>query len=200
MQKYTEHGISIGINRVEDQFFIKLKIDGTLTHKDYEIMIPMIDNAIKGIDHPQIKILVDALDFNGWDARAMWDDLKFGLSHFELFTKIAFVGDKKWEEHAVKIANWFMIGDIEYFDNMKDAIVWINKEKSNLDVIHKELLGREDEIKNSLELLFKANMKITDWDVPEANDQEAAEILVNILSKKLDDIKEDVKNGKYKNY
>ena len=98
MQKYIEHGISIGINRVEDQFFIKLKIDGTLTHKDYKMMVPMIDNAIKGVNEPQIKLLVDALDFDGWEVQAIWDDLKFSLGHLELFTKIAFVGNKKWEE------------------------------------------------------------------------------------------------------
>ncbi len=200
MSKYIEHGISIGISRVEDVFFMKLKIDGTLTHKDYEVMIPMIENAIKGVEEPKIKVLVDAINFNGWDAHSLWDDLKFGLSHIKLFTKIAFVGNKKWEEYAIKISNWFMIGDIKYFENMDNAIVWINAKELKKDVIEKELDNREDEIKNSLELLFKANMKITDWDVPEANDQEAAEILIDILSKKLDNIRADVKNGKYKYY
>jgi len=70
----------------------------------------------------------------------------------------------------------------------------------NLDVIQKELYSRKDEIERSLELLFKTNMKITDWDVPEANDQEAAEILVKILSDKLDTIKDDIKSKKYLNY
>jgi len=70
----------------------------------------------------------------------------------------------------------------------------------NLDVIQKELYSRKGEIEKSLELLFKTNMKITDWDVPEANDQEAAEILVKILSDKLDAIKDDIKSKKYLNY
>ncbi|MCK5111475.1 MAG: STAS/SEC14 domain-containing protein [Arcobacteraceae bacterium] len=200
MSKYIEHGISIGVSRVGDVIFMKLKINGTLTHKDYELMIPMIENAIKSVKEPKIKVLVDAVNFNGWEAKALWDDLKFSLSHLELFAKIAFVGNKKWEEYAIKISNWFMIGDIQYFENMDDAIVWINTEKPKMDAIQKELASREGEIKKSLELLFKANMKITDWDVPEADDQKAAEILVDILSKKLDDIKSDVKNGKYKYY
>lgn len=200
MKKEIEQGISIGINKSEDTFFIKLTINGRLTHEDYEIMIPMIENAIKGIDRPQIKLLVDALDFDGLDIHAIWDDIKFSLTHLELFKKIAFVGNKKWEKEAIKISNWFMIGDIEYFENMGDAIDWINTEKPKLSNIEREFNSREDEIRKSLELLFKANMKITDWDVPEVNDEEAAKILINILSKKLDDIKEDVKNGQYKNY
>ena len=200
MQECSEHGISVGINKIEDIFFMKLKIDGVLTHKDYELMVPMIENAIKGVNEPQIKLLIDAVNFNGWETEALWDDLKFSLDHLELFSKIAFVGNKQWEEYAIKISNWFMIGDIEYFETMDDAINWINTQKPKLDAVQKELQGRESEIQKSLEILFKANMKITDWDVPEANDQQAAEILVDILSKKLDEIKLDVKNGKYKNY
>ncbi|MEJ2527839.1 MAG: hypothetical protein P8Y49_07135 [Sulfurovaceae bacterium] len=69
-----------------------------------------------------------------------------------------------------------------------------------MDTIQKELTSRKVEIQAALELLFKANMKITDWDVPEANDQEAAKMLIDILQEKLDAIREDVKNGKYINY
>ncbi|MEA3552953.1 MAG: STAS/SEC14 domain-containing protein [Campylobacterota bacterium] len=200
MSNNIEHGISIGINRVDDTVFIKLKIDGTLTHEDYKMMTPMIENSVKGIEHPKVKVLVDALDFDGWEMEVLWDDLKFSLGHIELFNKIAFVGNKKWEEYAVKISNWFMIGDIEYFENMDDALNWINSEKPKRDMVEKEIDSRENEISKALELLFKANMKITNWDVPEANDQKVAEMIVDILSKKLDEIKNDVKNGKYKYY
>jgi len=200
MSKYIEHGISIGISRVNDIFFVKLTIDGTLKHSDYELMIPVIENAIKGVKEPKIKVLVDALNFNGWEVHALWDDLKFSLSHIELFTKIAFVGNKKWEEYAIKISNWFMIGDIEYFENIDDAINWLDSKEFKKDVVQKELNSREGDIQDSLEDLFIKNMKITNWDVPEANNQEASEILVNILSKKLDEIKKSVKNGKYENY
>ena len=200
MSNNIEHGISIGINRVDDTFFIKLKINGTLTHQDYKMMIPMVENSIKDVSQPKVKLLVDAIDFDGWEVEALWDDLKFGLGHIELFNKIAFVGNKKWEEYAIKISNWFMIGDIEYFENMDDALNWINSEKVKRDMVEKEIDGRESEIKKALEILFKANMKITNWDVPEADDQKAAEMIVDILSKKLDEIKDDVKNGKYKYY
>ena len=200
MSEYTEHGLLIGISRVEETFFMKLKINGTLTHKDYQVMIPMIENAIKGVDEPKVHLLIDAINLDGLEARAAWDDLKFALTHMELFTKIAFVGNKKWEEYSIKISNYFMISDIKYFESIDEAIVWINSKEIKLDVVQKELASREDEIRNSLEFLFKANMKITDWDIPEANDQEAAEILISILSKKLEEIRVDVTNGKYKDY
>ncbi len=64
----------------------------------------------------------------------------------------------------------------------------------------KDLLERKSEIIKELEILFKTNLKITDWDVPEADDRKAAEVLAEILQEGLDKIKEDIKNGKYDNY
>jgi len=69
-----------------------------------------------------------------------------------------------------------------------------------MDIIQKELESRKSEIKKELELLFKTNMKITDWDVPEADDNEAANILLSILQEALDEIKVDVAAGKYDYY
>jgi len=63
-----------------------------------------------------------------------------------------------------------------------------------------EMAMRKAEIEKEVELLFKANMKITDWDVPEANDKEAAKLLLNIMQKKLDTIRADIEAGKYDNY
>ena len=64
----------------------------------------------------------------------------------------------------------------------------------------KEIASRKEVIENELENLFKKNMKITDWDVPEADDQTAATLIINILQNKLDKIKEDISNGTYKTY
>ncbi len=69
-----------------------------------------------------------------------------------------------------------------------------------MDAIEKELLSRKTEIQLAVELLFKANMKITDWDVPEVDDKEGAKILLDIIQEKLDTIREDVLAGRYNNY
>ena len=69
-----------------------------------------------------------------------------------------------------------------------------------MNALLKEFESRKGEIEKALELLFKANMTITDWDIPEVDDEQAATILLAILQKKLDEIREDVKSGNYKNY
>ncbi len=69
-----------------------------------------------------------------------------------------------------------------------------------MDAIQKELASRKTEIQLAVELLFKANMKITDWDVPEADDKEAAKILLDMIQDKIDALRDDVEAGRYNNY
>ncbi len=69
-----------------------------------------------------------------------------------------------------------------------------------MTALDKELQSRRAEIKNELELLFKTNMKITDWDVPEVDDHAAAQMLVEIMQEALDELKESIKAGNYDYY
>ena len=62
----TRHGLSIGIERVHDKFFLSLKAVGKLTHEDYGIITPMIESALAGVTEPKIKIFVDGSEMEGW--------------------------------------------------------------------------------------------------------------------------------------
>lgn len=123
--KIRKHGIFIGIKKIEDNFFIKMKLEGKLTHEDYETMIPAIEDAIKNTPNAKLNILVNGLELEGWEIQAAWDDLKFGLKHSKEFNKIAYVGTKTWEEYGIKISNWFFNGEIKYFENEQSAIKWL---------------------------------------------------------------------------
>lgn len=206
MKNTIQHGVSIGIKRIDETFFIKMKLIGKLTHEDYETIVPLIESSLASVEYPDISLLVDATQFDGWSLEAAFDDLKFGLKHNEDFKKIAFVGNKSWQEYGVKLSNWFMSGSMHYFENIDEAIEWLKEEKIlenqeefdiDDDITEKELASRKESIEDELEALFKSNMKITDWDVPEADDRKAAELIVKILENKLSQIKTDVQNGKY---
>jgi len=69
-----------------------------------------------------------------------------------------------------------------------------------MDATTKDLVSRKDEIKKEVEVLFKTNLKITDWNVPEADDKEAANILLDMIQEQVDTIRADIKAGKYDNY
>ncbi len=61
-----------------------------------------------------------------------------------------------------------------------------------MDAIQKELQSRKSEIKKEMKLLFNANNRITEWDVPEANEKEAAQMLLDTMQEALDEIKEEI--------
>ena len=121
------HGLSIGIERVDSDFFLSLKATGKLTHHDYEKMNPMIDSALEGVKDPQVKVFIDGSEFEGWELRAAWDDFKLGLKHGSQFDKIAIFGNKKWQEYTAKIGSWFISGEVKYFEDEDEALNWLQK-------------------------------------------------------------------------
>jgi len=119
------HGLSIGIERTNNTFFLSLKITGKLTHEDYEIITPMINSALEGKKNPEIKALVDGTQMEGWELRAAWDDFKIGVQHGSEFKKIAVYGNKNWQEIFAIIRSWFISGEVKYFESYDEAISWL---------------------------------------------------------------------------
>ncbi len=121
------HGLLIGIERTGDLFFLSLKAQGKLTHKDYQTIIPMIDSALAEVKDPKVRALIDGTELEGWEARAAWDDFKLGLKHGNEFEKIAIYGNKKWQSIIAKMGSWFISGEVRYFENDNDALDWLNE-------------------------------------------------------------------------
>ena len=121
------HGLSIGIERTGDNFFLSIKAQGKLTHRDYEQMTPMLDSALAEVKQPKVKMFIDGTELEGWETRAAWDDLKIGLKHGNEFEKIAIYGNKKWQETTAKIGRWFLSGEVKYFEDENEAITWLNE-------------------------------------------------------------------------
>jgi len=119
------HGLSVGIERVGSDFFLKLKVSGKLTHDDYTIINPFVESALDGIKDPKIDVLFDATELQGWELKAAWDDFKFGLKHGKEFKKIAIYGNKNWQEISAKVGSWFISGEIKYFEDYDTALSWL---------------------------------------------------------------------------
>ena len=124
----AKHGVSIGIERVGNEFYLSLKTVGKLTHEDYRVITPMIDSALKGVEKAKIKALVDVTELEGWELRAAWDDFKLGIKHGSEFEKVAMYGNKHWQEVAAKIGSWFISGEVKYFETYDEALSWIEGE------------------------------------------------------------------------
>ena len=120
------HGLSIGIERVNNDFFLYLKAVGTLTHKDYQAITPLIDSALGAVTEPRVKALIDASELDGWELRAAWDDFRLGLRHGNEFVKIAVYGKKNWQQVLARVGAWFVSGEVQYFDSREGALDWLN--------------------------------------------------------------------------
>lgn len=123
----TRHGLSIGIERIGNEFFLSLKATGKLSHADYLKINPMIDSALEGVKDPEIKAFIDGSELQGWELRAAWDDFKLGLKHGNEFSKIAIFGNQKWQEYTAKIGSWFISGEVKYFEDSDQALAWLQE-------------------------------------------------------------------------
>jgi len=121
----SRHGLSIGIERINDEFFLSFKVVGTLTHEDYEVITPMIDAALAKVKNPKISAIFDASELEGWELRGAWDDFKIGLKHGNEFNKIAIYAKSEWMKIAAKLGSWFISGEVKYFEDYKDALDWL---------------------------------------------------------------------------
>lgn len=64
----------------------------------------------------------------------------------------------------------------------------------------KELEMMRTEITKELRGVFKANMKIFDWDIPENDDRKSAELIIGVMQDAVDELKQEIADGKYDQY
>ena len=92
---------------------------GTLVKADYEHFVPEFERLIQ--QHGKLRLLFDMTGFHGWDAGAMWEDIKFDMRHFADIERLAMVGEKKWQHGMATFCKPFTTATIRYFDHADAA-------------------------------------------------------------------------------
>lgn len=105
-----------------------VKASNKLSQEDYEHFVPEVERLIEA--QGKIRLLFEMHDFHGWEAGALWADIKFDLKHFADIERLAMVGEKKWEEWMAMFCKPFTSAEIRYFDQSEadEARSWITKE------------------------------------------------------------------------
>jgi len=102
---------------------------GEVTGADYEsVLIPAVEEMLAR--QKNIRFLYHLGDeFTGFDAKAMWDDVKVGLQHFAAWERVAVVTDMGWIRTAVKAFGFVMPGHVRIFSNLEfaEALRWLNE-------------------------------------------------------------------------
>jgi hypothetical protein len=100
-------------------------VRGKLSQEDYEHFVPEVEQQIR--EQGKVRLLFAMRDFHGWEAGALWEDIKFDFKHHADIERLAIVGEKKWEQWMASFCKPFTGAEIRYFDHyeMKAAEEWI---------------------------------------------------------------------------
>jgi hypothetical protein len=103
---------------------LDVHVSGKLAKDDYKQFVPEIDRLIE--QHGTIRVLLEMNDFHGWNAGALWEDVKFDLKHFSDIERVAMVGEKKWQKGMSRFCRPFTAAKIRYFDHgaLDEARQW----------------------------------------------------------------------------
>lgn len=106
---------------------VYVRAEGWLTDADYKAFLPRLEAAIR--EHGRIRLFVDMADFEGWSPHAAWDDLLFGLKHWNDFERMALIGDKRWEDVVAKAMDALSKGEVRRFPaaDRRAAQAWIEE-------------------------------------------------------------------------
>jgi hypothetical protein len=102
-----------------------ISVTAKLTREDYKSFVPKVEELI--LKFGKIRLVFEMRDFHGWEAGALWEDIKFDIRHFSDIELLALVGDKKWEKGMSIFCKPFTKAQIKYFDltEMYKAYEWI---------------------------------------------------------------------------
>jgi len=107
---------------------LEVKVGEKVVHEDYGHFVPEFERLVK--EHGKIRVLFDMVDFHGWTAGALWDDVKFDLRHFGDIERLAMVGDSKWEKGMSVFCRPFTTATIRYFERSEidAARTWLESD------------------------------------------------------------------------
>ncbi|KLU05567.1 hypothetical protein RISK_002199 [Rhodopirellula islandica] len=117
--------MSIELSEVAQGKFLEVHVSGQLDRETYQRLVPGAEEQIE--KYGKIRVLFAMHDFHGWDAGALWEDIKFDAKHFQDFERIAIVGERKWERAMAVFCKPFTTASVRYYDESEidEAREWL---------------------------------------------------------------------------
>ena len=105
------------------QTVLGFKVSGTVTKDDYEVLTPAVEAAIDA--NGSVSLLLDLTGFY-WEKVSAWaSDLRFAKQYHDKISKMAIVGDKKWERHLASLCSPYYAKEAKFFESDSDAWDWL---------------------------------------------------------------------------
>lgn len=98
---------------------LAIQVSEKLSRADYVYFAPEFERLVK--TNGKLRVLFDLAGFHGWEAGALWEDIKFDVKHYADIEPLAIIGDKKWEQGMAMFCKPFTKAKIPYFDRADAA-------------------------------------------------------------------------------
>jgi hypothetical protein len=117
--------MAIQLNEEDGGKILVVQVSGKLTAADYAHFAPEFERLVR--QHGKLRVLFDMTGFHGWEASALWEDIKFDAKHFADIERLAMVGEAKWQKGMAAFCKPFTKATIQYFDhaNAGEARKWL---------------------------------------------------------------------------
>lgn len=99
----------------------EIRLSGVLSDAELSDNQARLAPHIEAGDEPRILVIVG--EFLGWERGGDWNNLDFMFSHGSKIARIAFVGDKKWEDQLkMFVGAGFRSAPVGYFETGREEI------------------------------------------------------------------------------
>jgi universal stress protein A len=107
--------------------FLSVCAIGQLTERDYQKFTPRLDKLVAEYGH--VRAIIDMTAFEGWTAKAAWQDFLLGIQHWNDFERCALIGDKAWERASALAVNALSKSNVRFFyaSQRKEAWAWTHE-------------------------------------------------------------------------
>lgn len=119
--------MSIKLEEEEGGKLLIVHVSDKLLKADYDHFVPEFERLVRL--HGKTKVLFDMTGFHGWEAAALWEDVKFDVKHFSDIERLAMIGESKWQHGMATFCKPFTRASIKYFDHADaaEARQWLSE-------------------------------------------------------------------------
>lgn len=106
---------------------IAVRVSGRLTSDEIDYFKAIQRDVIDQFG--EVRIYFEMEDFEGWETDSFLDNAFFDVTHAHSYSKVAMVGDKKWQAWITKIVNVVKRGEVKFFslDDRSQAVQWVQQ-------------------------------------------------------------------------
>lgn len=104
---------------------VEIAVQGQISRKEFDAVAAKLDTFIA--NHGKVRLLEVIHDFEGIDASAFWDDLKFSLRHLNDFSRCAIVTRAQWIRSWSSLVGSIFHCELAHFEphQIEEARAWL---------------------------------------------------------------------------